>query len=335
MAEPTAAAVIRALRQATASERSQILQELGSEAAPLTVHTQISIAANVASLREALPVLDERAAVALLADSSLQVSGGFTKKDLVDLLTEHVDERWAELEPLLGQVILLCGRFGRTVLTSVADRVRRSRRSRGATEIAQAMALLELAQAKALEQAAAAAGEQQSNTEASAQEAAELYQELLQEYLQSLSPGQSPASLVFGPFTADDLLLLRECKRYIAQHEPQTMRGEWRVLNERLAGLFGRCRRVGMDPFTMLHEAQIRAERRRQPHVLFPGLRRGEPARWGGYIDDVDGKPDDGSHHWGGGRSHEEMHKAMRSWAEKRAAEKGLVLGADSAHLIP
>ena len=335
MAEPTAAAVIRALRQATASERSQILQELGSDSAPLTVHTQVSIAANVASLRESLTVLDERAAVALLADSSLQVSGGFTKRDLVELLAEHVDEHWTELEPLLGEVILLCGRFGRTVLTTVADRVRRSRRARGATEIAQVMALMELAQSKALEQAAAATGEQQSNTEASAQEAAELYQELLQEYLQSLSPGQSPAALVFGPFTAQDLLLLRDCKRYLAEHQPQLMRGEWRVLNERLAGLFGRCKRVGMGPYTALHESQIRAERRRQPHVLFPGLRRGEPARWGGFIDDVNGLPDDGSHHWGGGRSHEEMHKAMLAWAQSRAAEQGVELGADPSYLIP
>ena len=334
MAEPTAAAVIRALRQATSSERSQILQELGSEAAPLTVHTQVSIAANVASLREILPVLDERAAVALLADSSLQVSGGFTKRDLVELLADHVDEHWTELEPLLGEVILLCGRFGRTVIMSVADRVRRSRRTRGAAEIAQAMALMELAQAKVLEQAAAG-GEQQSNTESSAQEAAALYQELLQEYLQSLSPGQSPATFVFGLFTAEDLLLLRECKRYVAQHEPQTMRGEWRDLNERLAGLFSRCRRVGMDPFTMMLESQIRAERRQQPHVLFPGLRRGEPARWGGFIDDVGGRPDDGSHHWGGGRSHEEMHKAMLAWAQSRAAAQGVELGADPSYLIP
>jgi len=331
MSTNTTASVIRALRQATASEREQILQALGSTAAPATVHTQVSIAANVGALREAVPVLDERAAVALLADSSLHVFGGITKRDLTELLTDHLDQRWDELEPQMGELLLLCGQFGRSVLTAVADRVRRARRSRGAAEIAQVLALLELAQAKAVERAqadgelmAAGVGEE---------EAAELYQELLRDYARSL--GGEVDDLVFGPFTASDVLLLRRCKRYLEEFEPGVMRRGWSVLSERLAVLFGRCRRVGMDPFTMRREREIRAERRQQPNVLFPGLRRGEPARWGGFIDDVNGKPDDGSQHWGGVQSYAEMHKAMSAWMERKAAEQGREPGADAGYLLP
>ena len=96
--------------------------------------------------------------------------------------------------------------------------------------------------------------------------------------------------------------------------------GDWMQLNQRLYGVFMRCKRTGLEPG--VNERQVRWERAQHPNVLYPGLRKGEPARWGGYLDDVNGGPDQGQRVWGGARNAEEMAAAidrMRAYATAEA----------------
>jgi len=328
MSKPTTTELIQAIRAATATERKAILEAIGQQPSG-PVHTAASIAANVESLRQVFEVLSEQQATALLSSSGLQV-WGVVEGDLVELLTPYVDGHWEALESELGRAVLLCGEYGRRVLGKVESRVRKARRSRGAAEIAQVSVLLEMARAAAMAEAKAGEG-----VDGAAEgEAARIYESLLAEYAGAL--GSDGSGFVFGAFTAGDLAMLRACKRYVERHEPHLMAGDWKTLNERLAGLFGRARETGMDPETRMREREIRWERRQQPHVLFPGLRKGEEAKWGGYLRNVDGRADDGSGVWGGGRDFGEMERAMRVWMEGRAREKGIDSGLRNAgHLLP
>jgi hypothetical protein len=192
--------------------------------------------------------------------------------------------------------------------------------------------LLEMARAAALEEAKA--GEGEADLEGADGAAAKAYEALLAEYAAVL--GSDGSGFVFGAFTAGDLRMLRACKRWLEREEPHVMRGDWKTLNERLAGLFARARETGMPPDVQAREMQIRRERREQPNVLFPGLRKGEEAKWGGYLRDVGGKADDGSGVWGGGRDFGEMERALRVWMEGRAREKGIEMGLRHwGHLLP
>ena len=312
----TAAEVIKALRAATPSERAQIMEALGSGSS--RAHTAASVAANVATLREGFEVLSEEQATALLADSSYSV-WATNEKELVGLLEPWMDAHWEALEPELGALCLLCGRFGESVIRKVEQRVRRARRSRGAAEIAQVSALMEMARAEALKKKGEADGAEVDTAAAAA------YQELLAEYARLL--GNEPGAVIFGVFSAEDLALLRGCKRYIERNEPSVYRGGWKELNERMAVLFTSARRSGLLPEVEMREGQIRAERRRQPNVLFAGLRKGEEMKWGGYLRDVGGRAEDGSEVWGGGRDLGEMCEAMERWLAERAKEKGLESG--------
>ena len=316
----TATEVIKALRAATSSERAQILEALGNGVS--RAHTAATVAANVSSLREGLEVLSEEQAVALLADSSYSV-WATSEKELLALLEPYLDAHWEQLEGELGRLCLLCGRFGESVLRKVEQRVRRARRSRGAAEIAQLSSLMEIARARVLEEAVEAGKE---IDQAGIDEAVSgVYQELLAAYAREL--GNEPGAFVFGGFSAGDIALLRSCKRWIERNEPGVYRGGWKELNERLAVLFTRARRSGLTPDVEAREVVIRAERRRQPHVLFAGLRKGEEAKWGGYLRDVGGRAEDGSEVWGGGRDLGEMCEAMDRWLEEQAKEKGIERG--------
>ncbi|QVV66773.1 hypothetical protein [Synechococcus sp. LA31] len=316
-----ATAVIKALRQATASEKQQILEALG-QGTGSRAHTAATVAANVESLRAGFEVLSEEQAVALLADSSFSV-WATSEGELLGLLEPWMDAHWEALEGELGRLCLLCGRFGESVLRKVEQRVRRARRGRGAAEIAQLSSLMELARGQALE---AAMEKGLELDEAALDEAVSgVYQELLAAYAREL--GNEPGAIVFGGFSAGDIALLRECKKWIERNEPSVYRGGWKELNERLAALFTRARRSGMAPGVAEREMQIRAERRRQPNVLFKGLRKGEEAKWGGYLRDVGGRAEDGSEVWGGGRDLEEMCGAMDRWLEEQARMKGIERG--------
>ena len=57
MSTPSTAELIKALRAATTAERTEILSAIGQQPAG-PVHTAATIAANVATLREVLEVLD-------------------------------------------------------------------------------------------------------------------------------------------------------------------------------------------------------------------------------------------------------------------------------------
>ena len=322
MSTPSTAELIKALRAATTAERTEILSAIGQQPAG-PVHTAATIAANVATLREVLEVLDERQATALLSDSGLRV-WGVVEGDLLEVLIPYVDAHWEALEPDLGRVGLLCGEWGRRLLGKVERRVRAARLRRGAGEIAQVQALI-----------AAARVAMEGDSEAIDQEAASAYEALLAEYAAVLG-AEGGGGFIFGGFTAGDIALLRMCKRFMEKHEPERMRGSWLEINERLAYLYGRAKATGMDPETAMNESRIRAERREQPHVLFPGLRKGEPAKWGGYLRDVGGRADDGSGIWGGVRGYEEMEAAMRAWMEERAKGKGIESGLRNVgHLLP
>jgi hypothetical protein len=324
MNRPSTTELIKAIRSATATERAELLAAIGQQPGG-PVHTAATVAANVATLRQVLEVLDERQATALLSDSGLHVFG-VVESDLLAVLTPFVDAHWEALESELGRVLLLCGAYGRSVLGKVERRVRDARRNRGAIEIAQVQVLMEAAKA--------AANESGADEGAVDADAARLYEQLLAEYAGAL--GGDGGGLIFGGFTVDDIGLLRSCKRFVEVHEPDVMRGDRLVLNQRLAGLFTRARQTGMDPETARNEAAIRAERAKYPNTLFAGLRKGEPAKWGGRIRDVDGRPDNGNGLWGGARDFEEMEAALRGWMNERAKEKGMELGVQHVgYLLP
>ncbi len=325
MTRSTPAELIRALRSATAAERSQIMAAIGQQPAG-PVHTAATVAANVATLRAVLEPLNEQQAVALLAESA-SVIGGVVEADLVALLTPFLDAHWEALEGDLGRVALLCGAYGRRVLGAAERRVRDARLKRGAVEIAHVEVLLEAAKAHAKE----AGGEAGSEGAVDAT-TARLYGQLLADYAGELSG----TGLVFGGFTAGDIALLRACKEFVGRHRPGMLQGDRLVLNKHLAALFTRAKKTGMDPETQLHESQIRAERAQYPNVLFTGLRKGEPAKWGGRVRDVDGRPDNGSGLWGGERDFVEIERALRAWMVERAKEKGMELGVQHVgHLLP
>ena len=68
----------------------------------------------------------------------------------------------------------------------------------------------------------------------------------------------------------------------------------------------------------MINELQVRWQRAQNPHILSPGLRRGEPVNWGGYLADVDGRADQGQRVWGAGVDAEEMANSLsRSMSDK------------------
>ena len=310
MTKATPAELIQALRAATKAEQAQILAAIGQQPGG-PAHTAASIAANVAALRETLEVLDERQATALLSDAGHHVFG-VAEADLLELLTPYLDAHWESLESELGRVMLLCGPYGRYVLGKAEKRVRSGRLTRGAGEIAQVQVLLDAARA-----AAKGAGDEAAVDA----ETARLYEALLAEYAGALREG---GGLIFGGFTAGDIALLRECKRFVQTYEPNLFKEERLKVNARLAVLFTRARETGMDPETARHEREIRAQRANYPNTLFAGLRKGEPAKWGGTRRDVNGAPDDGRGLWGGERDFEEMEMALRSWMDERAKELGV-----------
>lgn len=319
----SAADVVKALRAATPAERKQILEAL--DGAPGSAYlTAATVAANVASLREGLPVLTEGMATALLSSSERQV-WGVAEADVLEVLVPFVDAHWDELEGELGRLCLLCGVWGRGVLVKVRRLVNEGRRVRGAAEIAQLQALMELASAGA---------DGEADQDAMDAEVLRAYEALLAEYA-ALQQGDG-VGFVFGAWSASDLALLRACKRYVERHEPHLWRGDWKRLNEHLAKHLMWAKRTGLDPETRMRERQIRAERRAQPNVLFTGLRKGEPEKWGGAVKDVGGRRDDGSGVWGGGRDLGEMMRAMERWMEERAREQGIEGGERGGYrLIP
>jgi hypothetical protein len=163
-------------------------------------------------------------------------------------------------------------------------------------------------------------------------EAARLYGQLVADYAGALGG----AGLVFGGFSAGDIALLRACKEFVRRHDPGLFQGDRERLSRRLAALFTSAKRTGMDPETARREGEIRAERAKYPNVLFAGLRKGEPAKWGGRVRDVGGRPDDGSGLWGGARDYSEMEAALRAWMVERAKEKGLDLDvSEVGYLLP
>ena len=309
----SAAEVVQALRRASSVEKAEIMKALGQAPAGSTARTAAVVAENVASLREALPVLTEVMATALLADSSLAV-WGVTEGEMLETLVPHLDAHWEVLESRLGELALICGRHGVALLQRAEKRVTSARRKRGASEIAQLQGLMALAQERALQEKREEG--QEVDQEAVDGEVAAAYQELLADYAAVVgSDGEVP---IFGGFTAADLYMLRRCKQWLAKHEPGVFHGGWKELNERLAALFSRSRRTGLDPFTEAELSSIKRVRRSQPHVLFEGLRKGEEAKWGGYLNDVNGRADDGSLVWGGAKDLQTMMNAMEKWRKAR-----------------
>ena len=310
--------VVRALRRATPAEREQIRRALGVDA-PKAARGALQVAADLEAVREVLEGLTELEAVALLSESVLLLPG-VTEGELVEKLVPYVDGHWVELEERLGGLSLVCGGVGRRVLEKVVKGVSKARLERGGTEVASALGIVD---------AARAAVEGKVDAEGIDEVAAELYRELVEGYAAEVS---GASGLVFGAFTARDLGLLRSCKRWLRENEPDTYGGDWRRLNVRLAGMFEESKRSGMDPYTRLRRREIKREQRMQPNVLFKGLREGEPAKWGGYLEDRGGRPDDGGELWGGGRDYGEMQRAVRGWMLSRG--KGIEVGGID-YLIP
>ena len=263
--------IIRAIRKATPAERKQIadaLDGLGSSSL-----TPVQIASNIESIRDALQCLNEAQAVAMLSESSYSVWSTNTA-ELEDLVAPYLDAHYATLEDDLGRVALLCGSVGRNVLKQAEKRVQKLRRDRGAQEIAEITTLMQMAA-----DAAKPDEDHMIDHDKADQAAIDAYNLLLADYANAA--GTDGAAPVFGGFTMADIHLLRSCKKFIRIREKHIFNGPWKALNERLADLFGKCRREGIDPFARADRHRIRIERAKYPNVLFAGLRKGEPAKWG------------------------------------------------------
>jgi hypothetical protein len=171
-----------------------------------------------------------------------------------------------------------------------------------------------------MEKAAAEGREQGLDEEQVLEHVNAAYQSLVAEYGQQL--GIAPGADAICGWEVGDLFLLGRCKQWLQRTDPRVYWGDWMQLNQRLYGVLMRCKRTGLEPG--VNERQVRWERAQHPNVLYPGLRKGEPARWGGYLDDVNGRPDQGQRVWGGARNAEEMAAAIGRWAAERSREKGI-----------
>ena len=311
-ARPSATDVIAALRSATSSEKSQILEALGTDAG--AGGTAARVAADIEAIRGVLAVLTEPEAVLLLSDTA-QTVWGVNERELVNKMEPFLDAHWEALEGDLGRIQLVCGVVGKRVLRNAEKRVVGARRQRGAQSIAALLMLEEMAR----ERAAAEGIEEEEML----QVVAATYQELVAEYGQQL--GLDPGADAIHGWAVGDLLLLGRCKRWLKESDPRTYWGDWKVLNQRLYGIFMSCKRSGMEPG--INEAEVRRERAKHPHVLYAGLRKGEAAKWGGYLENVGGRPDQGQRVWGGGKDAEEMGKSIARWMDEKAKAKGIENG--------
>ena len=310
-----AAEIIKALRTATPAERKQIAVALGADATSAAL-TPLQVAGNITAIREAFACLNEVQAVAMLSPNQYTV-WGTTTGELVDVLAPWLDAHWEELGDELGAAALICGTVGKSVLWQVEKQVQTQRRARGAVEVAHIGTLIEMAEAKAKEESK---GDQpadlKTQTEAAHKAASEAYEVLLADYANTI--GTDGSAPIFGGFSLRDIALLKRCSKFIQQREPHIWTSDWKRLNERLADLYGRCKREGIDPFVRADRHKIKAERAKMPNVLFKGLRAGEPDKWGGNVLDVHGAPDDGMQVWGGGRDFNEMHTALRRYLKEK-----------------
>ena len=308
---PSAAAVIKALRQATSAEKSQILEALGATSG--AAGTAGRVAADIDALRSVLEVISEQEATFLLADTGHTV-WGVNEKELVSKLEPFLDAHWEVLQQDLGRIALICGVVGKRVLGATERRVVRARNQRGAQSIASLIILMEQATAEG-QQAGLSEGEVLERVSS-------LYQELVADYGQQL--GLAPGADAICGWEVNDLILLKQCKMWMKRNQSKVYWGDWMRLNQALYGLFMKCKRSGLPPG--VNERQVRFDRAKNPNVLYQGLRKGEAMKWGGYLEDVNGQADQGQRVWGGGKDAEEMANALTHWAEERAKAKGIDL---------
>lgn len=263
----------------------KVREEVKSHAVPGSPVLPASmVLENVERLVRMFPCLTPEEAGGLLAATSSRSRTPINT--LVSRLVPYVDSNHDRLIHELWECDHICGVFGRRVLDRVMKEVNNQRRNRGANEILQLEALIQIHRNQLMERQKEQ-GKEYTQEELD-ERVKEAYPEAVNAYLAAV--GGDSSDLVIGTVTKRDLGYLREIKQYINEQRPdlsQPFNGQGLSYTRLVGQLLERSRQRSMGPITAQNAAIERKERAKHPNILYQPIDGRGPAKWGGVYPSV------------------------------------------------